>query len=288
MKTKHNDKNKTREKEVHADTEHEKHGKKTIKNTLRKIFYEKNKESKKFDIALAILIIISVTVVILESVHEIKQTIGHYLIALEILFTILFTIEYALRIYSAPKKKEYTLSFYGIIDLISIIPLYIGIIIPVARAGSALRMLRLFRLFRFLKMFHIVDESNNLANALRRSLPKIVVFVITVLFISIITGSILSIVETGEGFQNIPEGIYFAVNVLTTVGYSDILPVTPLGKVLVGIIVLIGYGIIAVPTGIITIELINMHKKRKIKVCGICRTLNEEDANYCKNCGTSL
>lgn len=263
--------------------------KKDIKKRLKELFFGNSKLSKKFDIFLSILIILSVTVVILDSVKSIHQSqIGAYLQILEIIFTGIFTMEYVLRIYSSQKKKKYLFSFYGLVDLISIIPLYIGLIFPIARAGSSLRLLRLFRLFRFLKMFHIVDESNNLASAIKRSIPKIVVFVITVLFISIMTGSILSIVETGEGFKNIPEGIFFAVNILTTVGYTDITPVTILGRILTAFIVLIGYGIIAVPTGIVTIELIGMHKKNKIIVCGVCRTLNESDAKFCKNCGTSL
>jgi voltage-gated potassium channel len=260
----------------------------TTKQKLNEMFFSNTKSAKKFDIILSILILISVTVIILESVQSIKQQIGPTLHALEIFFTAIFTIEYMLRIYSAENKKKYMLSFYGLVDFISIAPLYLGLLFPIARAASAIRILRLFRLFRFLKMFHIVDESNNLANAIKRSVPKIIVFVITVFFISVITGSILSIVETGEGFENIPEGIYFTVNILTTVGYADVLPVTIIGKILVGIIVLIGYGIIAVPTGIVTIELIRMHKKEKIKICGICKTPNESDANYCKNCGTSL
>lgn len=260
----------------------------TLKERFREIFFGNSIIGKRFDISLSIFIFLSILVIIFESITIFKETIGEYLFFLEILFTILFTIEYVLRIYSANDRKAYIFSFYGIVDLVSILPLYLGIFFPIARAGASIRILRIFRLFRFLKMFHIVDESNHLGHAIKRSLPKVFVFVITVFFISIITGSLLSIIEQGEGFDNMLEGIYFSVNILTTVGYTDVMPVTILGKLIVGIIVLIGYGIIAVPTGIVTIELINMHKKLKLKVCGYCNSANEEDSNFCKKCGTAL
>ena len=255
---------------------------------MSKLFYRNLFENKRFEILLSAIILISVIFVVLESIESLSPRFGTFFFRMELFFTLLFSVEYILRIYSAENWKKYVTSFYGVVDLLSVLPLYFGFFIPGANAGSILKTFRLFRLFRGLKMFHIVDETNSLATSLRKSVPKILVFVTSMVIISIVTGGILSVVESGRGFNNIAEGILFSVQILTTVGYSDITPITALGKFLTSLVVIIGYGIIAVPTGIITIELIQEHKKQHLKVCGACNTANDSDANYCKHCGATL
>ena len=256
------------------------------------IFTSETKSAKLFDILLMITIILSILVVMLDSVAEIHDDYGHALFIAEWVFTILFTIEYILRIAIASSKLKYIFSFYGIVDLMAILPTYISLFLAGYQYLIIIRVLRLLRIFRILKLYRFIGASSYLVESLKASRHKIAVFLSAVMAIVVVMGAAMYLIEGPEnGFRSIPESIYWAIITLTTVGYGDITPLTPLGKALASIIMLTGYSIIAVPTGIITVELSKKKKssKKLSKCCSECGCEDhDKDAEYCKVCGKKL
>jgi len=260
---------------------------------LHGIIYESNTPAgKAFDIGLLIAIFTSIIVVMLDSVVSIHAQYGRLFSTLEWIFTALFTVEYVLRLVSIRKPFRFVWSPLGIIDLISLLPSYLSIFFIGAQSLLVFRALRLLRVFRIFKLGQFLTEINFLTHALKNSLRKISIFLLTVLTITVILGSIMYLVEKKEnGFSNIPESIYWAIVTITTVGYGDISPITPLGKFVASVVMLIGYAIIAVPTGIIThdIAIAARQKKELPESCPNCsREGHDSDALFCKYCGSSL
>lgn len=265
----------------------------TWRSRLHETIYESNTTAgKAFDITLLVLIIASIIVVMLDSIESYHDRYGELFYYLEWVFTGLFTIEYILRLISIKRPWLYVVSFLGIIDLLAIIPSYLSIFFVGAQSLLVLRALRLLRVFRIFKLTHFLTEMEFLKMAVAGSMKKISIFMLVVLSLVIILGSIMYLVENGEnGFNSIPDSIYWAIVTITTVGYGDISPVTPLGKFIASIMMFIGYGIIAVPTGIITTEmaLAARSKKRGNETCPGCgKEGHDKDALYCKFCGTKL
>ncbi len=255
------------------------------------IFEADTKAGKLFDIILLASISLSVLVVILDSVSSINQEYGKLLFYLEWFFTILFSVEYVLRLYCIGKPLMYARSFYGIVDLVSILPTYLSLILPGGQIFITIRLLRMLRVFRVLKVVQYIGAANHLTQALKASRKRITVFVFTVLIIVVIVGSLMYAIEGEEnGFTNIPKSIYWAIVTLTTVGYGDISPQTSLGQMLASIIMILGYGIIAVPTGIVTSEMTRMRMKSiNTQSCSNCSAEDHDtDAKHCKHCGESL
>jgi len=260
---------------------------------LHGIIYESNTPAgKAFDIGLLIAIFTSIIVVMLDSVVSIHAQYGQLFSTLEWIFTALFTVEYVLRLVSIRKPFRFVWSPLGIIDLISLLPSYLSIFFIGAQSLLVFRALRLLRVFRIFKLGQFLTEINFLTHALKNSLRKISIFLLTVLTITVILGSIMYLVEKKEnGFSNIPESIYWAIVTITTVGYGDISPITPMGKFVASVVMLIGYAIIAVPTGIIThdIAIAARQKKELPESCPSCsREGHDGDALFCKFCGSSL
>jgi voltage-gated potassium channel len=267
--------------------------KKDWKERLHEIIYEADtKEGKLFDIILLVAIIASIALVMLESIQSIDAKYHDLLNIGEWIITILFTIEYILRIISIKKPFGYIFSFYGIIDLLSTIPKYLSFIIVGSQNLIALRALRLLRVFRIMKLTRYVGASNRLIVALKASRAKVAVFLFFIVILCIILGSIMYIVE-GEtnGFTNIPKSIYWAIVTLTTVGFGDITPQTPLGQLIASVIMILGYAIIAIPTGIVSSEMTksNQELQENTQVCSNCSKDNhKEKAKFCFNCGSLL
>ena len=246
---------------------------------------------KVFDIVLMVSIVVSVSVVMLYSVQDIRQTYGALLVTFEWAFTILFSIEYLLRIICLNRPLHYIFSFFGFVDLLSILPTYLRAISPASRSLAAVRILRLLRIFRVLKLGRWLGEANMLMDALISSRRKILVFMFTVLILVIIIGSFIYVIEGSEnGFTSIPRSVYWAVVTLTTVGYGDISPQTSLGQMLASAVMIMGYAIIAVPTGIISVEYSRQGKKQVTsQVCPSCtQEGHDPDAAHCKFCGAKL
>ncbi|MDC0204660.1 ion transporter [Flavobacteriales bacterium] len=235
------------------------------KENIREIIFGINtKAGRRFDLVLLIVIIISVIGVILSSDVEIEEKYGNLLYIAEWIFTILFTIEYILRIYSAPNRKKYIFSFMGIVDLLAIIPTYLMFLFPPIKYLVDIRIIRLIRIFRILKLTNYIRGAYTMQIALRSSRPKIVVFLLYIFIVVIIVGTLMYILEGPKnGFNNIAESIYWAIITLTTVGYGNIVPATALGKMLAAFIMILGYAVIAVPTGIVSSEF-TKNKKEKI------------------------
>ncbi len=257
------------------------------------IFEADTKAGKLFDIILLISIMLSVLVVILDSVPPINQKYGELLFYFEWFFTILFSIEYVFRLYCVGKPLMYARSFYGIVDLVSILPTYLSLILPGGEIFITIRLLRMLRIFRILKVVQYIGAANHLMEALRASRKRIAVFVFAILIIVVIVGSLMYAIEGAQnGFTNITRSIYWAIVTLTTVGYGDISPQTGLGQVLASIIMILGYGIIAVPTGIVTSEMTRMNMKTKQANTQSCPNCSAEghdtDATHCKYCGEPL
>ncbi|WP_316805417.1 ion transporter [Pedobacter nototheniae] len=260
---------------------------------LHEVIYESNTPAgKAFDVGLLIAILASIVVVMLDSVVHIHQQYGRLFSHLEWIFSILFTIEYILRLVCIRKPLKYVLSPLGIIDLIALIPSYLSIFFVGAQSLLVFRALRLLRVFRIFKLGHFLTEINFLTQALKGSVRKISIFLLTVLTLTVILGSIMYLVEKREnGFSNIPESVYWAIVTITTVGYGDISPVTPTGKFVASVVMLIGYAIIAVPTGILTHDLAmaSRQKKELPESCPSCsREGHDTDAEFCKYCGAPL
>lgn len=265
----------------------------TWRDRLHQIIYESNTAAgKAFDVALLILIFSSIIIVVLDSVESLHTSYGTLFDTLEWAFTILFTVEYILRLISIKRPLHYVTSALGIIDLLAIIPSYLSFFFPGAKSLLVLRALRLLRIFRIFKLTHFLTEMEFLKASLRSSMKKISIFMLVVLALVIILGSIMYLVEGGRnGFNSIPDSIYWAIVTLTTVGYGDISPVTPMGKFIASVMMFIGYGIIAVPTGIVTTEMAFAvrNKKQGTETCPGCgKEGHDKDARYCKYCGTPL
>ena len=268
---------------------------KSWKTKLHEVIYEADTPAGKlFDVILLILILLSIVLVMLESVSDFARDHGRFLNISEWIITILFTFEYFARIISIRKPTQYIFSFYGIIDFLSTIPMYLSFFIVGSQSFIAFRALRLMRVFRILKLTRFIGESNNIVRALKASRIKIGVFILFILILCTILGSVMYLIETDKesGFTSIPTSIYWAIVTLTTVGYGDISPITPLGQFIASIIMIMGYGIIAVPTGIVTAELATMDKDDihlNTQSCPNCATEGHRDgAEYCFNCGESL
>ena len=261
-----------------------------IKQQLFEIIFEADtKKGKAFDVILLIAIVFSIVLVMLSSVKEIEINHHSFLITSEWILTIFFTIEYFLRLFITPKPVTYAKSFYGVIDLLSIIPTYLALFITGGHAFMVLRSLRLLRMFRIFKLSRYVHGASVISKALKSSLPKISVFLFGVVMIVIIVGSFMYIIEGEEnGFTSIPRSIYWAIVTLTTVGYGDISPQTDFGQFVSSLVMIIGYSIIAVPTGIITSE-VHMANKKSTQVCSNCMCEeHDSDAVFCKQCGEKI
>jgi len=270
---------------------------KSWKNSLHEIIYEADTPMGKwFDIVLFILIIVSLIVVMLESVKDIEAQYHVILLTLEWIITIFFTIEYIARLVSLKKPLKYVFSLYGIIDFISTIPLYLSYIFAGSQVLLAVRAFRLLRVFRVLKLVRLLGEASQLKKALKASRAKIAVFIYTVLILAVIMGTLMYYIEgdTPE-FTSIPRSIYWAIVTLTTVGYGDIVPQTSFGQLVATIVMILGYGIIAVPTGIVTSEFTKQSIAEdgeihlNTQACPVCSSEGHRDnASHCFNCGSAL
>jgi voltage-gated potassium channel len=254
------------------------------------MFQHDSPAERAFDGLLIIAILLSVAVVMLDSVASINARWGRELLVAEWCFTILFTVEYLMRLWVSERPARYARSFYGIIDLGAIIPTYLTILFPTGRFLIALRVLRVLRVFRILKLAQYVQEASILGQALKASRHKIIVFISAVLSVVVISGSVMYMVEGAEnGFTSIPMSIYWAIVTMTTVGYGDLSPQTPLGQTLASVLMIVGYGVLAVPTGIVTLELERASRTQRTRECPGCGSRrHDQDASYCKYCGTNL
>jgi voltage-gated potassium channel len=255
------------------------------------IFEADTPAGKWFDIVLIISILLSVMTVMLDSVSSIRAKYGDFLYAAEWFFTILFTVEYIFRLLCIGKPIRYAVSFFGIVDLLAILPTYMSLLFFGSRYLLVVRLLRVLRIFRVLKLGHHTKEAAVLRGALYASRRKIIVFLFVVLTLVVIIGSLMYVIEKQEnGFTSIPRSVYWAVVTLTTVGYGDISPKSGMGQFLAAIVMILGYSIIAVPTGIVTVELSQAYKeKTSSQACPNCSAEgHDRDALYCKLCGTKL
>jgi len=256
------------------------------------IFEADTPAGKLFDVALLVAILLSVLVVMLESVESIRDDHGKALVAAEWFFTILFTIEYAMRLICAPRPLRYARSFFGIVDLLAILPTYFVVLLPGAHRLTVVRALRLLRAFRIFKLAHMLHEATTLRRAVWASRSKIAVFLTFVVIVVVIFGSAMHLIEGPEsGFTSIPQSMYWAIVTMTTVGYGDIAPETPLGKALAAAIMMLGYCMIIVPTGIVSAELAGaaIRKPLTTQVCPECMAEGHDtDAKHCKFCGGRL
>lgn len=245
---------------------------------------------KVFDVSLLILIVLSILLVMLESIESFQAEHGKWLIVAEWILTVVFTIEYVLRLYAVYHPWKYARSFFGIIDLLAILPTYIAFFFGGPQAFLVIRALRLMRIFRILKLGHFLSEGQYIITALRASFTKITIFLFFVTILVTILGSVMYLIEGGsnDGFSNIPKSIYWAIVTLTTVGYGDITPTTSIGQSLAAIVMVLGYAIIAVPTGIVTGELIKKSRENRTntQACRYCgQEGHDNDAVFCKYCG---
>jgi len=263
-----------------------------LRRRFHQVIYEADTPAGKlFDVILLVLIIISIVAVMLESVAEIHAKYGTELQIIEWVITIFFTLEYIGRVLSVGKPLKYMLSFYGIIDLLATLPAYIDLLFPGLHFLLSLRAIRLLRVFRIMKLGHFVGAGNALTEALRKSRNKIAVFLFTVIVICIILGTIMYMIEGREsGFTSIPVSVYWTIVTLTTVGFGDITPQTPLGQLISVVIMILGYGIIAVPTGLITAQFMSKaDAENNTQSCPNCSVYGHRDnAEYCYNCGSKL
>ncbi|MBI1736670.1 MAG: ion transporter [Candidatus Rokubacteria bacterium] len=252
------------------------------------VFESDTRTGRLFDEVLLVAILLSVLAVLLESVPEIRAAYGPELHAVEWTVTVLFTIEYALRLVSARHPAAYALSFFGVIDLLATLPTYVALIEPETQALLVIRAVRLLRVFRVLKLTRYVGEAQTIVTALANARRKIIVFFGGLLTLVLIAGTLMYLLEGEEaGFTSIPTAMYWAVVTMTTVGYGDIVPRTMPGKALAAFVMLLGYSIIAVPTGIVSVEM--AHAGRRSRVCPSCRVEgHDDDAVFCKRCGARL
>ena len=262
------------------------------KETVRLIIFEaQTPAGRAFDVALIICILVSVLAVLLDSVAEVHARHGELLYLVEWGFTVLFTIEYLLRLWCIENTARYARSFYGVVDLIGISPTYMSLLVADTQYLLVIRILRVLRVFRVLRMVRYVGEAQLLTEALIASRRKITVFISTVLALVVIFGSLMYLIEgEASGFTSIPKSIYWAVITLTTVGYGDLTPATPLGQAFATMVMIMGYGIIAVPTGIVTLELSEAHRRSaNTRTCPACSVEGHiREATYCWRCGEHL
>ncbi len=262
------------------------------RRTLHEIIFEaETPAGKLFDIVLIVSIVASVGLVMLDSVSGVRTLYGRLLYGGEWVFTILFTVEYVLRLLSVGRPLAYATSFFGVVDLLAILPTYLSIFFPGSQYLLVIRLLRVLRIFRVLKLMPYLGEAHQLARALQASRRKITIFLLTVVILVIIFGSLMYLIEDPDsGFTSIPMSIYWAIVTLTTVGYGDISPQTGLGQFLSALIMIIGYGIIAVPTGIVTVEMAqSFNRKVSTQACPACGAEGHDmDARHCKYCGAEL
>jgi voltage-gated potassium channel len=258
-----------------------------LRRTLYIIIFEADtKLGKLFDVVLLWAILISVTAVILESDKYILKNTGSFLIYLEWVLTGFFTTEYLLRLYVSKSAKKYAFSFFGVIDLLAIIPTYISLLLPGTHYFMVVRVLRLLRVFRILKLVRFVRAASILGEAVKASRYKIFVFMGVIISMVLVFGTCMYIVEGEEsGFVSIPQSMYWTIVTMTTVGYGDIVPMTVLGKFVASAMMLVGYAIIAVPTGIVTSELAEATRHANMKRCSRCKEPLVDQANYCHKCG---
>lgn len=270
------------------------------------IFRSDTPAGKQFDIYLLYAIGLSVLILILNSIPSLNKYLSIPFLILEWALTLAFTAEYLLRIYCSKNTMRYIFSFYGIVDALSIFPFYLGIIFPSMQSVAVIRILRVLRVFRILNMGSFMQEASILLSSLRKSLRKIVIFMMFVFITAIILGSFMYAIEgdINPNLSSIPKGIYWAIVTLTTVGYGDITPVTDMGQIVAGVMMILGYSVIAVPTGIISADIISTDKKsskkkkhnaddeeplKRIRSCPNCGWQTEDqDADYCKRCGTEM
>lgn len=254
------------------------------------IFGTDTPAGKAFDVGLLIAILLSILAVMLESVPTLEKEYGYIFRVTEWVLTIAFSLEYITRIYVTEIKRKYIFSFYGIIDLLSLLPSYLSLIFTGTQYLLIIRALRLLRVFRILKLGRFVGEGEQLGRALRSSRHKITVFLGGVLTLVMIMGTVMYLVEGGEnGFTSIPRSVYWAIVTLTTVGYGDIAPQTILGQTIASFVMILGYAIIAVPTGIVTVELGKEKNKQDLLQCTNCgKSGHEPNASFCKFCGEKL
>lgn len=256
------------------------------------IFGTETEAGKWFDVLLIVTILVSVAVIVADSIASVHLRYGEILLRLEWCFTVVFTVEYLFRIWIAKNRRAYLLSVYGIIDLLAILPSYLAIFIPQTAPLLIIRLLRVLRVFRVLRLFTYLDEANQVAGALRVSARQTFVFFSMVITIMVVFGCLMYVLEGPEnGFENIPVSVYWAIVTVTTVGYGDVVPVTPAGRAISAIAMLVGYAIIAVPTGIVTSNMVQRSRSSLQKTinCTQCaRAGHAIDALYCRFCGSEL
>lgn len=267
----------------------------SLRERLREIIFEsRTPAGRLFDKVLIVCIIASVIAVMLDSVTSISEKYGRLFYVLEWVFTIIFTIEYILRLLTAKWPLRYATSFFGVVDLLTVIPTYLDLLFPGTRFMLVIRILRVLRIFRILKLTRYVGEADLIVAALKASMQKITVFLFAILTIVVVLGSAMYLVEGAEhGFSSIPLSVYWAIVTITTVGYGDLSPQTPLGQAISVVIMVVGYSIIAVPTGIVGVEFTRAFGSRKgetpAQACTGCgKEGHDEDASYCKYCGERL
>lgn len=255
------------------------------------VFESETPEGRAFDVVLLIMILLSIVLLMLETVPSLNAAWGKVFYTLEWVITVFFTIEYFIRLYCVYRPLRYATSFYGLVDIASILPVYLGIFFPGAHSLMIVRSLRLMRLFRIFKLNVFVNQGNQLITAIQQSRNKILVFLFFVLLMVCIFGSIMYVVENKANpkFDSIPTSIYWAIVTITTVGYGDISPVTGWGKFISSLVMILGYAVIAVPTGIVTSSLIQTQRQSSTQHCQNCsREGHEADAVFCKYCGSKL
>ena len=251
------------------------------------IFEHDTAAGRAFDAWLIVLVVASVAVVVLESMPDLAPDVRAWLYAAEWLITALFTLEYGMRLATSHRPLRYATSFFGIVDLLAILPTYISVVFPGAQALGVVRGIRVLRVFRIFKLSEYVAESEQLARALSASRRKISVFLTAVVALIVVIGAAMYLVEGPQnGFTSIPVSMYWAVVTLTTVGYGDLAPQTPFGRILASLVMILGYGIIAVPTGIVSAEIARSGRRAPCAACG-SRPL-DADARFCARCGTAL
>jgi voltage-gated potassium channel len=263
-----------------------------LRARLHEIIFESDTPAGKgFDVALLWAIVLSVGAVVLESLAPVRARYGGLLTAMEWFFTVLFTVEYLLRLYSVRYPLRYAFSFFGLVDLLAVVPTYLSVLVPGTHHLLVVRVLRLLRVFRILKLGSFLSQAEILMSALRASRQKIIVFVGAVLSVVVIMGALMYVVEGPEsGFDSIPRGMYWAIVTLTTVGYGDITPRTAAGQLIAGSLMMLGYGVIAVPTGIVSVELADASRRAAAgRACPGCGAAGHDlDAAHCKFCGSKL
>ncbi|MFA7554488.1 MAG: ion transporter [Spongiibacteraceae bacterium] len=266
--------------------------KETNKEWLYRVIFGTNTPSGRlFDLFLIAAILMSVAAVIIDSIAFYHNKYTLWLLTIEWIFTVLFTVEYCVRIYCSPNPKAYATSFYGVVDLLAILPSYLALFFPPVSLLLIIRLLRVLRIFRILKLFQYSGEANSLMRSLAQARHKIFIFLFSVLIVVTIFGSLMYIIEgPASGFTSIPRSIYWAIVTVTTVGYGDITPQTVIGQGIAALAMLTGYAIIAVPTGIISAEIITEMQRDRVAIrCSNCEKIgHERDAQYCKFCGSTI